>query len=308
LATCIICPVCGEAGNLQSAAEKKLIPCNVRAFRERRFEVWRCSGCRSIHASEDADLDLYYSRYPFQNHRLDFHAWVGYSNRLRFLRQAGLQPHHKILDYGCGSGLFVEFLREKGYAQAQGYDRFVSRYADPATLSDQYDVVVSHDVVEHAEDPRDFFAAMTQLAVDGGLVAIGTPNADHLDLNGDLLTPELQQPYHRHIFSEKALVSLAEEFGLFPERTYRRFYFDSLYPSVNTRFMWAYIAEKGGMIDAAVEPPDPLLVWKSPRLIFYALFGYFFPPRGNILVGFRHNAAKARQGMPALRRDAAGVR
>jgi hypothetical protein len=66
--------------------------------------------------------------------------------------------------------------------------------------------------------------------------------------------------------------------------------------------MWAYIAKAGGMIDAAVEPPRPGLVLRSPRLIFYSLFGYFFPPRGNIIVSFRKTAEKPNTF--AVRKDA----
>jgi hypothetical protein len=51
--------------------------------------------------------------------------------------------------------------------------------------------------------------------------------------------------------------------------------------------MWSYISATGGMIDAAVEAPQPGLVLRSPKLLFESLFGFLFPPRGNILLSFR---------------------
>ena len=276
------------------------MPCNVRQLKEHKFVVWRCTGCNSLHASDEPDLDFYYERFPFQNHRLDFHARIGYGNRLRMLSRLGLNRTHRVLDYGCGAGLFVQYLREKGFSNAAGYDRFVPAYSDASVLrAGSYDAVVLYDVIEHVDDPRALLSSLVDLVVPGGLIAVGTPNADHISLREEsLLTPELSQPYHRHIFSERTLLKMAEENGLTAEQIYRRFYFDSLFPGVNTRFMWAYIAETGGMIDAAVEPPQVARVFKSPRLLFYALFGYFFPPRGNILVTFRR-AAGAGQPLEA---------
>ena len=67
---------------------------------------------------------------------------------------------------------------------------------------------------------------------------------------------------------------------------YRRSFYDSLYPTVNSRFMWGYIA-RCGVLDAVNEPPRPGLVWTSPALLFAALFGYFFPRGDNMLVTFR---------------------
>lgn len=298
MSSCTICPLCKDPGTLASAPEKAAVPCNVRYFKAAKFVVWRCSGCNSLHALDKVDLNLYYDRFPFQNHRLDFHARMGYRNRLRMLRRSGLQRAHRILDYGCGAGLFVEYLREKGFSNAVGYDRFVSAYSDAALLREgNFDAVVLYDVIEHVDDPSELLLSLVDLVVPGGLIVIGTPNADHISLAADkLLSPELSQPYHRHIFSERTLLSLGEKNGLVPEHIHRRFYFDSLFPGVNTRFMWAYIGDTGGMIDAAVEPPQVTRVFKSPRLIFYALFGYFFPQKGNMLVSFRRTA---RRGLAA---------
>ena len=290
MASCIVCPLCSEPGHLATATEVAQVQCHVRRLQEYSFKVWRCTGCNSLHSGDTADLAFFYSHYPLQNHRLDFHARIGYGNRLRMLRERGLQPGNRILDYGCGTGVFLEFLREKGYRNAFGYDAFVSKYSDPSILQSRYDVVVSYDVIEHVDDPAQLMRTFTGLLRKGGLLAIGTPNADQISLKRDHPAEvELSQPYHRHILSERVLVELAKDHGFDVEHIYRRFYFDSLYPAVNTRFMWAYILGTGGMIDVAVEPPQVARVLRSPRLLFYAFFGYFFPPRGNMLASFRYN-------------------
>lgn len=51
--------------------------------------------------------------------------------------------------------------------------------------------------------------------------------------------------------------------------------------------MWRYIQKTGGLLDAAVEPPRTGLVLRSPDLLFFAFFGYFFPRGDNVIVSFR---------------------
>lgn len=288
MAQCTTCNLCEKPGTFERAQEIAIVPCHVRRFKDNLFTVWRCTNCGSLHSKEDADLALYYKHYPFQNHKLDFHARIGYRNRLRLLKRRGIRKESLILDYGCGAGLFVDFLKEEGFTNVRGYDAFVEKYSDVSVLSDKYDVVVSHDVIEHVDDPRDYLRTLVSLLKIQGVLVIGTPNADRISLKPQRHFPvELSQPYHRHILSERMLKILAAEFGLDIEHTYRRFYFDSLYPGVNTRFMWTYVNTLGGFIDACVEPPRIDIIRSSPKLLFYAFFGYFFPPRGNILLSMR---------------------
>jgi SAM-dependent methyltransferase len=271
---------------LASASDAGKVPCNVRRFKENLFTLWRCAACGSLHCAEDADLPLYYAYYPLKDQRLTFHERIGYGNRLRLLGRQGFAPAHRILDYGCGTGLFVDFMRGRGLPQVFGYDAFVAAYDDPARLQETYDAVVSFDVIEHDDDPRAFMGRLSKLVRPGGLLVIGTPRADEVSIarHGD---PQLHPPYHRHILSEKVLVALGRDHGMTPVHIRRRFYFDSLWPTVNSRFICRYLQKSGGFLDAAVEPPRVGLVWRSPDLIFFALFGYFLPRGDSMIVTFR---------------------
>lgn len=53
-----------------------------------------------------------------------------------------------ILDYGCGSGGVVNYLKEK-YKIVEGYDPCVEKYSTYPNRT--YDVLVSMDVLEHIE-------------------------------------------------------------------------------------------------------------------------------------------------------------
>jgi len=283
---CTVCNVCDCPGTLEDSPETARVASNVRRFHEDEFTVWRCANCGSLHRLEDVDLQYYYQDYFLQQHRLDFFTRRGYGNRLRMLRKHGLAREASILDFGCGRGVFVSFLRKRGYQHVEGFDAFVPQYADPSVLDKPYEAIVSFDVIEHVEQPRDFFTQLSHQLSDGGLLVVSTPNADFLPLSFPQAM-ELHQPYHQHILSERALLSLGQQHGLKAVEVRRRYWLDTLVPAVNTRFVWEYVYRAGGLVDVSMEPPRIGMVLATPRLWFYAMAGYFFPPRGNMLFFFR---------------------
>jgi SAM-dependent methyltransferase len=294
MAGCTTCNVCAAPGTLERSKERQQVPCNVLAFKHATFTVWRCIACRSLHCAEDADLASYYSAYPL--HRADSNELnavnrIWGNNQLSVLTRQGVKTSDRILDYGCGAGKFLRFLQRNGYTEASGYDPYVPAYADGRVLDERYDAIVTWDVVEHVEDPREFLRTLARLLRPEGLLVIGTPNADYISLRTSkpLEIPELHQPYHRHILSESALLQLGRENGLKPSLRLRRWWIDSPYPFINTHFIWGYMAMQGGYIDVLVDrqPPPRGFLFRTPSLLFKAFFGYFFPARRNMIVSFR---------------------
>lgn len=290
MSDCTVCNICAKPGHIEESVEIRQIPSNVRRFQTEKFTVWRCSSCHSLHAKEDVALDKYYREYPFKQHKLDIWARAAYNNRLKRLLKEGLKKEHVILDYGCGSGLFVYYLRNKGYKNVAGFDPYVPEFSDKKVLETTYDLVTSQDVIEHDNKPKAFIEQLVRLVRPGGMLCIGTPNAEQIDLlNPEKFAINLHQPYHRHILSETALIQLGKELGLKMGRFYSRWYYDTLYPTVNFRFLLTYILYAGNLIDVAVEPPRIKMVLTSPLLLFYAFFGYFFPPKTEMMVFFHRN-------------------
>ncbi len=288
MTACRTCTFCHPAGTLATATEVARVPSNVRHYRDSVFTMWRCTRCLSIHCAEDADLEYFYAEYPIKVQELNFHERVGYRNRLRMLTQLGARSSDRILDFGCGPGLYVKFLEQHGFEGARGYDRFHPAYSDPTTLEGLFDVAVSYDVIEHDDDTDAFMHRLVSCVRPGGLVIVGTPNADHISL-ARLRSPNLHAPYHRHILSEWALLQLAGRHDLDVLRLSRRSFFDSPIPTVNSRFMWGYV-ERCGFLDAAFEPPHTSVVLRSPSLLLAAFFGYAFPARDSLVAAFRRRS------------------
>jgi SAM-dependent methyltransferase len=279
------CVACAERG-VGLAVERGQVRSNVRAFRDACFRVWRCRACASIHAEDEVDLEHYYERYPFFSLPDDWRLRALYDNLIRRLRRAGVGPDQRILDYGCGGGGFVRHLRRRGFSHAFGYDRYSPGFCDAGALQERYDCVVSQDVLEHATEPSSFLDELGGLVTQGGLLAIGTPNAEAIRL--DRHVHALHMPYHRHIFSKRALITAGVRRGWQVVRYYRTQYANTLLPFLNSRFYLHYMRSQDDSLDCLMEPPRlrPLLA-RPASTLYWGLFGFFFAEETDIMLMFR---------------------
>jgi 2-polyprenyl-3-methyl-5-hydroxy-6-metoxy-1,4-benzoquinol methylase len=274
-------------------AEAASVRSNVRAFRDERFVVWRCGACKSIHAQDDVDLAHYYARYPVFDAALDWKLRTVYGSMLKRLREGGLKPGDKVLDYGCGKGVLVQFLREQGF-DASGWDRYSEGWTDASVLGQQYDCIVSQDVIEHVDSPHALLSELFGMVKPGGIVSIGTPDAAALDLkNAEDFVHALHLPYHRHILSMAALEKAGEQAGFEVVRRYDTMYNNTLVPTMNPRFVLHYVRCRDDVFDLVVEPIA--FTWKmfSPLTPFFIFFGYFFDRHTDIQVIFQKPAEAA---------------
>jgi SAM-dependent methyltransferase len=282
------CTLCSNPGTFERAAEVGRVLGHVRRHRDKVFTVWRCMGCASLHSLEPVDLQRYYDGYPIHRTELDFVLRLVYKDRIRLLKRLGCTRNSRLLDYGCGSGAFVQYLREVGFTHAAGYDPFVPAFADATLVDEKHDFVVSYDVIEHADDPREFIRLVASLLNAGGVLVLSTPNADGVSLQpGTVSEMELSQPYHRHILSSGALIQIAAEADLLLQRRLERSHFDTVVPGISTAFMWNYIMSRSGELDEILNPPTVRAFIEKPKLLWSALFGYFHSGRRNMVMGFR---------------------
>jgi 2-polyprenyl-3-methyl-5-hydroxy-6-metoxy-1,4-benzoquinol methylase len=285
----IKCVFCGTSTAEQPAAESGKVRCDVREFGAETFTVWRCAQCGSLHAQEPINYDRYYQHYWLTGQKYDFFAKILLRKRMGILKRAGLKSGKTLLDYGCGSGYFVRYAREKGM-QAEGYDPYSEEFGDTSVLDDSYEFVTAQDVLEHVDNPRAFVDDLKNLVVPGGYMAIGTPNADAIDLHDPLdQAGPLHQPYHRHIPSAAELQKMTSE-GSWQVVEFRKDSDeDTLVPFINTAFMSRYVERSGGFLDVGFDPASSQLnhILANPSLIFWALFGSFFSRKTYMVVVVR---------------------
>lgn len=118
-------------------------------------------------------------------------SWDGHAFRERILER--ITPQSRMLDIGAGRGA-TEVMRFKGLVK-----ELIGTDVDPAVLQNSdvdravhtpdgslqgvddnsCDVVVSKHVLEHVEDPGQFFSEVARVLKPGGYFLAVTPNATH---------------------------------------------------------------------------------------------------------------------------------
>lgn len=106
--------------------------------------------------------------------------------------------HSRILDVGCGSGNFMEFLKQCGYNEVYGFDLSVEQcnYArsrglnvDVSNIFDfvkksehKYQIIFAMDIIEHfyKNELTELFEGLYSLLTDDGILIIRTPNGDSI--------------------------------------------------------------------------------------------------------------------------------
>jgi 2-polyprenyl-3-methyl-5-hydroxy-6-metoxy-1,4-benzoquinol methylase len=283
------CVICGQSAE-SALTETCEVTSNVRAFTTERFRLWRCGGCRSIHARDEVDLAHYYSRYPFFDLPMDWRLRFAYKEQLRRLEAAGIKHHHRILDYGCGSGAFLRYLAECGYADAVGFDGYNPLFSHEDVLRAEYDCVLSQDVLEHVAEPQALLDRFHRLTKPGGLIAIGTPNASAIDLTrAEEYRHALHAPYHRHIFSKPALLAVGAPRGWSFVQYYATQYANTPVPVLNSPFYLFFMRTQDDTLDCLLEQPPQLgpVLAQLPAALFWGMCGSYRAEETDVMVIFR---------------------
>lgn len=281
------CSSC-RIGQFSDATEVTKVHSNVRRWKNHLSTIWRCPACRSLNSLERVDLNVFYADYPFRKRRLDGFTRIIFSGLFRKLRHFGLNRDSTVLDYGCSEGLFVDYLKERGVTASVGYDAYVEAYADTSPLRKTYDFVVAQDLIEHVEQPSSLFASLAALVKPGGMLYLGTPCADKIDLaTAEHHIHSLHQPFHICILSEQALLAMCKETDLHTERIEFGHIADTPVPFINWTFLRAYISKIDDTLDAGFDPPRLGMIASSSDLMIKGLFGYFSRQQTEMFAFFR---------------------
>lgn len=288
------CLICNYRVDPNNESAFSTFPCNVRAFMDEKFKVWRCPDCKTIHCLDVVDLDHYYAKFPIFQAKLTWSYRFVYRNLCRRLTKHGFSKAHSLLDYGCGAnGLFVKYLQERGFANSYGYDPYGTKdgFGDPTTLARApFDYISLQDVIEHVEDPHVLLGKLDRLLSPGGYILIGTPDAANLDLNRPDLPDDynlVHVPYHLHTYTRETLEYLGRCQGWEPVTFFDRGFDDTPWFGFNVRTWNAYVSLFDGSVDVVFEPLKLRKALTSYKFLFYAIFGYWLSYYSRMSIMFR---------------------
>jgi 2-polyprenyl-3-methyl-5-hydroxy-6-metoxy-1,4-benzoquinol methylase len=199
-------------------------------WQERKIDIVSDFDTEIIELFYNEDIGFYFF-WPFKSGSSDFYQQLTVSpnyekdkNEYKFAAKY-IKPLDKVLDVGCGWGWFRRYIPEAKYTGTElsqysvnkclenGINCKNQKIQDIAKENKKYDVAVSFQVLEHVDEPKEFFKACVDSVKSNGLVIISVPNANSymsVMQNNYLNLP----PHHVSWWSIKTFCYLASLYNL----------------------------------------------------------------------------------------------
>lgn len=199
-----------------------------------RFSIAACSGCgvlRTLPEMTDAELARFYTQDYWGEEDEPPQRWIvsSQAEKTRFIKRCGLNGG-RILDVGCGAGLFLRALDPGSWdrygvetgevaariaGRALGEGRVFARPFIEAGFDDAaFDVVTFWSALEHTNDPRANLLEARRTLKPGGALVVQVPNAASYQarfFGGRWFA--LDAPRHRYHFTPGTLGTLLRQTG-----------------------------------------------------------------------------------------------
>lgn len=167
-------------------------------WRDSAYSLFYCAHCSLMWVDpipDQAQLNALYSPHYFNNYYQRasdsrsryFRRWL---DHLSEQRKPG-----RLLDVGCGIGLFLRVARERGWdicgvepslaAQTFNRDdlRILSGTLESVSLpSHRFDLITLWDVLAHVRKPLQLLTKVHELLAENGAILVKTPNRTYIDV------------------------------------------------------------------------------------------------------------------------------
>jgi 2-polyprenyl-3-methyl-5-hydroxy-6-metoxy-1,4-benzoquinol methylase len=237
----VICPLCNS-----SQLSILLRHANIT---DKTYNVFFCEMCNigiTIPIPSPSELSSLYSSGTYR--AASGKRFVGLvemgvylARQIRRKRIEKYKQNGRILDIGCGRGIFLNVMKNNGWTVAgTEYDRItaesIAEYyninvvtgnpGDWGFPAESFDVVTMNHVLEHMSAPESAIGECSRLLGKRGLLVVAVPNITSLQSTmGKHLWFHLDIPYHLYHFSEEGLVNLLKKYNFHPLKI-RRFDFE----------------------------------------------------------------------------------
>ncbi len=224
------CPLCKSANinklelikqNELAMLYKKMIDIDFSYLIDKDIDFCECEDCklRFYDPLITGDEKFYNSLQKFDWYYMDEKEEYHYGKRY-------IEENEKVLEVGSGKGAFAKHLTTKDYVGLDFSENAKKMAAENGVLienemiqdyakkhSEEFDVVVSFQVLEHVSDPKGFIEAKLEALKKGGKLIIAVPSEDSFlkyVSNGILNMP----PHHVTRWSDDTFKFIAKKYNL----------------------------------------------------------------------------------------------
>lgn len=236
------CPVCNSVKFKEVFVEGKGYQYNINE----RAKYSKCSTCKAIFQNPripSEHIKYYYQKNYYTHNKTNKNFStenenLGMINKIKLMKWKIISLYNyrfpklrgSFLDYGAGSGSFLNILQRQGWSDLWGFDPdpkpFICKknsvkridQKDLFPLNDKFKnkfkYILSHHSIEHISNPLPIMKLWYKILQPNGTLTIATPNVNSLSFKlfknyWYFLTP----PHHYIIFSPESLKISLEKIG-----------------------------------------------------------------------------------------------
>lgn len=220
------------------------------------FQVVKCKSCDTLYTSprpDEENIITYYKSSSYVSHGDKvspiFDAIYSYLQKRNFRYKSKLLQRYTIdtnhLDYGCGNGKFLAFLKSKNWnvsgIEPDSHARQQAEKNTSLTIHDnldsldetkQFSSISLFHVLEHVHQLDETITKLVERLSRNGILMLALPNFNSWDAQHyDQHWAGYDVPRHLYHFSQKSMFHLAKKYGLNIVATHPLM-FDSYYASL----------------------------------------------------------------------------
>ncbi|WP_029551355.1 class I SAM-dependent methyltransferase [Thermocrinis jamiesonii] len=278
------CPIC-----LTEVAKENYSETYISPYNNQEYKRYECPNC-DVHWWEPLKIIPEFYESEVIESYIALHEGIGLrlgQNHEAFFEYFPQNIRGRLLDVGCGNGLFLKHAKQAGFeVWGIDFDRKSVEVARKALNTDtiyamsleefyeyaskeglKFDVITFFEVLEHQDKPREFLEMVKGLLKEGGYIAGSVPNRERLfakDIDWKYFHGDYP-PNHFLRFSKECLEKVLKLSG-FSEVSVRRldFPFKEFFPYLEKRFF-------GNLLDGLKHKLKAMVVGSERRARVYAV-------------------------------------
>lgn len=201
------------------------------------FQLLQCPECQMIHTDPIPPPELMPSYYASENYishnseKLNLITVIykiirniSFNNKFKLISKYKASP--SIIDYGCGTGNFLKYCKDKG-CHVSGVEpnadarETASKLLDQTVFSDMTSITGIHNIItlwhvlEHLDDPVETITSLRKYMANDGYLIIAVPNYDSFDAQHyGSLWAGYDVPRHLYHLNQRAMHSFIHQLGM----------------------------------------------------------------------------------------------